>query len=78
MILARIKELLHENEALSAGQIATKTGYDRQVIQQALDTWLEKGKVERLVIENPCSGCLSSCASRSCSEDAVLYRWKSR
>lgn len=75
MILSQIKNLLQNENNLSAAQIAAKTGYDKAVIIQALSTWVEKGKVTTVVKENPCAHCLSSCVSKTCAEEDIIYQW---
>ncbi len=75
MILSQIKQHLKENSGLTIPQIQYKTGYDRAVIEQAIHTWIEKGKVTAVVQENPCAKCLVSCVSKSCAEEETLYCW---
>jgi hypothetical protein len=75
MIHTKIKSLLTEHKTLSISQLVKKTGFDKIIVEEALKTWIKKGKVSEFEAHNPCKHCLTTCVSNSCAEEETLYIW---
>lgn len=78
MILSQVRSYLKAVEGAGLNELVRELNYDPAVVEQALETWIRKGKVILLTPEGGCSGCSCGSSTTSCStlSDLVrIYRW---
>ncbi len=73
MVLVGIKTYLSSGKNATQDELARSLNADREVVAQAVETWIRKGKIigERMA---PACACGCSCGS-SCGDSPVVYRW---
>jgi len=73
MILAGIKTYLSSGKSATRDELARALDADREVVAQAIETWIRKGKI---IAETTAPACACGCACCStCGDLPAVYRW---
>ncbi len=75
MILSEIKKYLGSHSHATLGEIANHCGYDKTIVKNALDTWIDKGYIVKESTDTVCKDCKACCYKASLKQEP-LYSWK--
>lgn len=73
MTLSQLKAFMIERKRVSLDEIAIHFGSDPSAVRPMLDTWMAKGRVEKLDLQGGCGKAGASC---SCSaKPSEIFEW---
>ncbi len=75
MLLQDIKQYLFIKKQATLNEIASELKIDKGVIESAIEHWIRKKRVEKIIPESACKSCPSGCSSCSSIFQITLYRW---